>query len=123
MLSANVHRRNLTAGQRAMAVAMLQPEAEQAHRGKKVSRNGTLSDVPSNRVAEARGVLSHSSELAEAVMRGEKPLQAALAEARHSQGSARHPADSANRTNWNRCEVPCRRTVSRTSEFDMPASS
>ncbi len=61
---------------------MLQPEAEQAHRGKKVSRNGTLSDVPSNRVAEARGVLSHSSELAEAVMRGEKPLQTALQEAR-----------------------------------------
>jgi hypothetical protein len=35
-------------------------------------------------------VLGYSPELAEAVMRGEKPLQAALAEARLSQGGVRN---------------------------------
>ena len=74
VLSANVHRRNLTPGQRAMAVAMLRPKPEKVHRGKKGSRNGNLSEAPSNRVAEARAVLAYSPELAQAVMRGEKPL-------------------------------------------------
>ena len=34
VLSANVHRRNLSTGQRAMAVAMLSPEPEKGGRGK-----------------------------------------------------------------------------------------
>ncbi len=35
VLSANVHRRNLTPGQRAMAMAMLYPKPEKGGRGKK----------------------------------------------------------------------------------------
>ena len=49
----------MTKGQRAMAVAMLLPEPERTHPGKKRSRNGNLSDVASNRVAEARAVLAY----------------------------------------------------------------
>ncbi len=41
-------------------------------------------------VADARAVLKYSPELAGAVMQGEKPLQAALTETRHSQGGVRN---------------------------------
>lgn len=73
-----------------MGYAMRQPEPEKGGRGKKLPGNGEFSGVPSQRVSEARAVLSYSRELAEAVVRGEKPLQAALAEARLSQGSVRN---------------------------------
>ena len=86
VLSANVHRRNLTQGQRAMAVAMLRPEPEKGGRGKKGATNGGFSGVAHQRVADARAVLNYSTELGQAVMRGEKPLQAALKETRYSQG-------------------------------------
>ncbi len=76
ILSANVHRRNLTTGQRAMAVAMLAPEPPEASesgkkggRGKKGPASGSLS-VSSQRIAEAREVLKYSRELAETVMAG-----------------------------------------------------
>jgi ParB-like nuclease domain len=36
VLSANIHRRSLTPGQRAMAVAMIRPEPEKRGRGKKI---------------------------------------------------------------------------------------
>ncbi len=42
------------------------------------------------RVRDARAVLAYSEELAQAVMRGEKPLQAALNEALQSQGNLRN---------------------------------
>ena len=97
VLSANVLRRNLTTGQRAMAVAMLRPEPETAEergqkggRGKKASINGQVSGVSRQRLSDARAVLAYSRELAQAVMRAGKPLQAALAEARQSQGAVRN---------------------------------
>ena len=86
VLSANVHRRKLSTGQRAMAIAMLRPEPEKGGRGKKGAVSGEFSGVPHQRVSEARDVIAYSREIAEAVMRGETPLQAALKEARHSQG-------------------------------------
>ncbi len=74
----------MTKGQRAMAVAMLSPEPEDASergkkggRGKKAPTNGEVSGVNSQRLADARTVLAYSPELAEAVMRHGKPLQAA----------------------------------------------
>ena len=85
VLSANVHRRNISTGQRAMALAMLQPTGDKGGRGK--TSTETLSFR--QRITDARAVLAYSPELAEAVMRHGKPLQAALAEARLSQGSVR----------------------------------
>ncbi len=71
-----------------MAVAMISPDPKQLKRKQKPI-NGDHG-VASQRIADARAVLKYSRELAEAVMRGEKPLQAALAEARLSQGSVRN---------------------------------
>ena len=88
MLSANVHRRNLTPGQRAMAIAMISPEPKKLKR-KQMPINGEHG-ISSQRVADARAVLNYSPDLAKAVMHDGKPLQAALAEARHSQGTVRN---------------------------------
>ena len=97
VLSANVHRRNLTTGQRAMAIAMLSPEPEDASergkkggRGKKAATSGGVLVIPHQRLADARTVLAYSPELAQAVMRGERPLRAALDETRLSQGGVRN---------------------------------
>ncbi len=93
VLSANIHRRNLSTGQRAMAVAMIRPEPEEATesgkkggRGKKGAINGGLSH---QRLADARAVFAYSKEIAKAVMIGEKPLAAAVDEVKQSQGSVR----------------------------------
>ena len=88
VLSANVHRRNISTGQRAMAIAMLYPEPTKGGRGKKGATCGEFSGVSHQRVADARVVLRYCPELAQAVMRGEKPLHGALAEARLSQGDS-----------------------------------
>ncbi len=88
VLSANVHRRNISTGQRAMAIAMLYPEPTKGGRGKKGTKSGTVSSVAIQRITDARVVLRYSPELAQAVMRGEKPLHGALAEARLSQGDS-----------------------------------
>ncbi len=61
VLSTNIHRRNLTQGQRAMAVAMLRPEPEKGGRGKKGAINGEFSGVSHQRVADARAVLAHTA--------------------------------------------------------------
>jgi hypothetical protein len=82
VLSANIHRRSLTPGQRAMAVAMIRPEPEKLKR-----RGSSKVEVHQGRLSEARAVLAYSPKLAEAVMRGDKPLKAALAEARQAEGS------------------------------------
>ena len=50
VLSANVHRRNLSTGQRAMAIAMLRPEPEKGGRGKKGATNGGFSGVAHQRL-------------------------------------------------------------------------
>lgn len=80
VLSANVHRRNLSTGQRAMAVAMLRPKTEQGKRTDlaNLTTCGQVSGAPRQRITDARAVLKYSGELAKAVMQGEKPLQAAL---------------------------------------------
>ena len=90
VLSANVHRRNLSTGQRAMAVAMLRPAPEKRGRGNKSAINGDFTGAPHQRIADARAVLKYAPDLAQAVMQGEKPLQAALGETRLSQGGVRN---------------------------------
>ena len=55
VLSANVHRRNLSTGQRAMAVAMLSPEPEQGKRTD-LTTSGEVR-ISQQRIADARAVL------------------------------------------------------------------
>ena len=89
VLSANIHCRHMTKGQRAMAVAIIIPEPEKGGRGKK-SVKITEFGVSVQYISYARAVLNYSTELAEAVMLGGKPLQTALAETRQSQGAVRN---------------------------------
>ncbi len=52
--------------------AMLHPEPAKAHRGKKGAISGSF--VSHQRIVDVRAVLAYSPEVAEAVMRGEKPM-------------------------------------------------
>ena len=61
VLSANVHRRHLSTGQRAMAVAMFSPEPEQGKRTD-LTINGEVR-ISQQRIADARAVLNYSPEL------------------------------------------------------------
>ncbi len=54
VLSANAYRRNISMGQRAMAVAMLSPEPKKT---KRKSKSGLL-NVPKQRLSDAREVLN-----------------------------------------------------------------
>jgi hypothetical protein len=67
-------RRVLTKGQQAMAMAMRYPEPNR--RGKK--RSVVSQDFSETRLSQARSVLHHSRSLAESVLKGITPLDAAL---------------------------------------------
>ncbi len=71
-------------------MAMRHPEPQKGGRSKKVATCGEFSGVPHQRITDAPAVLSYSREIADAVIRGEKPLQALLGEARRSQGTVRN---------------------------------
>ncbi len=92
VLSANVNRRNLSKGQRAMAVARLL-----------VSNNLTQEEaaettgVLRSRLSHANTVLSHASELADAVMAGTVPLNDAYAEARQRKEAKESREEKASR--------------------------
>jgi hypothetical protein len=76
---ANLQRRNLTKGQKAMAMAMMYPDALNV--GRAGSKNGSATEPFSkSRLSYARAVLHHSRSLAESVLNGVTPLDAALAE-------------------------------------------
>ena len=77
VLSANVHRRHMTKGQRAMAVAMIYPEGEQGKR----STSLKINEVSGGYIRQARTVLSYSHPVAESVLAGIKPLDIAYKEA------------------------------------------
>lgn len=70
-------RRDLSKGEKAMGIAMLYPEPEKGGRGnkKKVGETPGFSD---RRLYDARAVLRHSRELAEAVREGNVKLDEAL---------------------------------------------
>jgi len=57
-----------------MAVAMLSPEPEQGKRTD-ITTSGEVR-ISHQRLSDARAVLKYAPELAQAVMQGEKPLQA-----------------------------------------------
>ena len=77
ILSSNISRRNLTKGQRAMAVAHLCPET-----GQSVRDAADMAGVGKSRVSQANTVLRHAPELADAVMAGTISLDEAYKEAK-----------------------------------------
>ena len=78
-MAANIHRRNITKGQRAMAVAMIYPDPEKGGRGKK--RLGDLT-VSAERLSTARTVLQYAPDLATNVLTGSSSLDDAYTSAR-----------------------------------------
>jgi hypothetical protein len=78
--SANLQRRDLTKGQKAMALAMIYLVAEKGGRGKNIeSRKAAESaGFSARRLAEARSVLAYSRGLAEDVLKENLSLDAAL---------------------------------------------
>jgi hypothetical protein len=68
----------MSAGQRAMARALLKPEGEKGGRGKKLSSNGErLSASDQNSISRARFILRHDEHLARSVMNGSISLNEA----------------------------------------------
>jgi hypothetical protein len=80
IFSANIGRRNLTKGQRAMLVARMYPEPEKGGRGKKSEaiKSAESAGFGATRVKQARTVLRHSESLADAVIKGTISLDQAL---------------------------------------------
>jgi hypothetical protein len=81
ILSANIERRHLTKGQRAMLTAILFPEPEKGGRGKKSQalKSAESAGFSSRRMNEARSVLRYSRDLADSVIKGSISLDEALA--------------------------------------------
>ena len=75
IVSANLERRNLTVGQRAMAMAMIYPVPEKGGRGKNRKKTLPFSKM---RLSQARTVLRHSQALAEDVVAKRTSLDEAL---------------------------------------------
>ncbi|MFL9998302.1 hypothetical protein PQR34_44025 [Paraburkholderia sediminicola] len=73
---ANLERRDLTKGQKAMLIAVRVPKQQ----GKKAT-SLVSKDVHYTRVSQARTVIEHASELVDLVIDGSMGLDAALAEA------------------------------------------
>lgn len=90
VLSANIHRRHMTKGQRAIAVAMIYPESSARGRGKKsaATKCAETAGFSDRRLQEARTVLLYSSSLAESVLAGVKPLDTAYKEAQAARQAA-----------------------------------
>lgn len=78
IVSANLARRNLSKGQKAMALAMIRPEAGHGGARQKGSSSETKLEISKARISQARTVLHFSRELALRVMSGQEPLDAAL---------------------------------------------
>jgi hypothetical protein len=83
VLSANIHRRHMTKGQRAMAAAMIWPETRRGRSGEAEKyRNYTSKQY----VSWAREVQRHSQSLAQSVLDGTFSLDAAYQQARTESG-------------------------------------
>ncbi len=84
VMFANIYRRHMTKGQRAMTVAKIYPETSQ---GKKTSED--FSEVASRRyINMARTVLQFAPDLADGVLTGATPLDEAYKTARKSVAAA-----------------------------------
>lgn len=85
ILSSNITRRHMTAGQRAMATAMIYPKGTQ---GKKTGTSSATKEAASaGRISMARTVLRHSLPLAQRVVAGSVFLDAAYTEAKQAEAA------------------------------------
>lgn len=101
VLSVNVNRRHMTAGQRAAARALLQPEGEQGKRsdlGTSFPRKEV--DVSAPMLSKARLVLRHDRPLLLSVINGAVSLDEAYNRAKHlqSEQEAKEAAQAAERS-------------------------
>ena len=83
VFSQNITRRHLAKGERAILTAMMYPQPEKAHRGKKTENTGKLLEnktFSGAMLSQARTVLRYLPETAKAVLAG-KPLGEAYEEA------------------------------------------
>jgi hypothetical protein len=74
ILSMNLKRRHMSAGQQAMAHAMIYPEPEKGGRGKKSENSTETLGFSAMRLSQARTVLSHSRDVAMEILAGTKFL-------------------------------------------------
>jgi hypothetical protein len=82
ILSMNLKRRHMSAGQQAMAQAMIYPEPEKGGRGKKSKNSTETLGFSAMRLSQARTVLSHSRDVAMEILAGTKFLDKEYATAR-----------------------------------------
>jgi len=75
VISANIHRRHMTVGQRAMAVAIIYPDPEKGGRGQKATVS--VEFISPQRLSYARTVLRHAPDLSANVLSGSISLDAA----------------------------------------------
>ena len=85
VLSVNVNRRHMTAGQRAAARALLQPDGEKGGRGKTLTNSGEFSRAEANAISQARLVLRFDKPLLYSVLNGAITLNAAYDQAKQIQ--------------------------------------
>jgi len=72
IFAANIHRRHMTVGQRAMAVAMIYPKA---HPGKKTSSVSEEAKVSAVYLSQARTILTYTPDLPVSVLSGSLPAR------------------------------------------------
>ena len=70
ILSNNIARRHMNAGQRAVAVAKIYPEGEHGGDRKSSTKNGLDLPIDKRRLSEARLILRYAPELADQVRAG-----------------------------------------------------
>jgi hypothetical protein len=88
ILSANVNRRHLSKGQRAMAVAMAVSETDTDVMGRDQRQQlAADSSVSVTRIAQANSVRKHARDLTDEVLAGTLSLDEAYAEARERKAS------------------------------------
>jgi hypothetical protein len=85
ILSANIHRRHMTKGQRAMVVAKIYPEPK---RGRHSELRNSTGEFDKALISRGRFILHHASDLADNVINGSLSLDNAYEEARIRKGRA-----------------------------------
>jgi hypothetical protein len=95
VISANIHRRHMGKGQRAMAVAMIYPEPERG-RGKKDPAKG-VKVTSYSYIQHARTILEYAPDVAPNVLSGAASLQEAYEEARRRKAAAENEESSMDR--------------------------
>jgi hypothetical protein len=89
IVSANLERRNLNKGQRAMLAAMIYPEGQQGRGKNAEARKAQVSGgFSAELLRQARSVFRHSQELAQSVVKGSVTLDAALAQVQEAKRQA-----------------------------------